>query len=237
MTLPSYLQAAKVADKPIDYKWDVQIQNRIAASDADRKPALAKAVGKLSVKAAFAFGVACAGWVVARLSNQTDVADALLRLDAAWAATADARYAELPDPVDVDPDKVNPAADPVYQAMAILSDMHQQYLVGRGDHVLMDAYILALLAEHVAGRNATFKKWVPDVLKRLGKAHPNSSKPLAKEASVARELLDADPPSKIDLSASQARLLTSLDPARNPYLVAAADLKAAGIATPYSGKR
>jgi hypothetical protein len=232
-----YLQTSKVADKPIDYKWDVRLQNRIVASDADRKPALANAVGKIGVKAAFAFGVASAEWVVARLSQQTDVTDALQRIDAAWAATVDPQYARLPDPQKVDPATVNPAAArPVYIAMAVLSDLHARYVAGRADKVYMDAYILALLAEHVAGRNPVFKQWAPDVLKRLQKQHPKSAQP-GKEASVARETLQANAPPKVDLTASQATLLGSLNPSRNRYLAPAADLIKAGVSEePYPRK-
>jgi len=236
MSIPAYLQSAKVADKAIDYKWDIRIQNRIVTTDADRKPALSKAIGKISAKAAFAFAVACAEWVTVRLSQHTDVADAMLRLQAAWAATVDLRYARLSKPDVVDPDNVDPAADPVYMAMRVLYDAHMRYLAGREDRVYLDALILGVLAEHVAGRNPVFKRWAPEVLKRASQQHPGSAKKATKEPAVARESFDLDPPDKATLAASQANLLAGLNPARNRYLAPAAALRAAGIKDPYPKK-
>jgi hypothetical protein len=234
MSFSQHLIDAKVSEKPVDYEWDARKRNRILAADADTKPALAKKVGAISTRAAFAFSVAASEWVVARLSTKTDVTDAQLRIAAAWAATIDARYARLPlpeDPDDDDPDFL--VADPPYLAMLLLSEGHKDYLDGKAGGVYQSALQLSMLAEHVAGRNAAFKKWNANVLTTAHKHYPKSTKPIDKQKPVAREVFDAGvaPPPN-----AQAKLLATLDPARNPYLVAAAALKAAGLASPYAQK-
>jgi hypothetical protein len=222
MKIPTHLLASGVADKPLDYKWDVKIQNRFLAADADSKPALASAIGKISTKAAFAFAVACAEWIAVRLSHRTDVADALLRVDAAWAATLDPHYASLPEPKEADPDNVDPAADPVHIAMMLLSDLHERYSTERASDVYLDALILAMLAEHVAGRNPVFKRWVPEVLKRAHAHYPKSAKPPTKELNVAREVFFPDAPDKATLGSALTNLRAAIKAAKNPYLTAAA---------------
>lgn len=84
MNIAEYLVQANASQAPVDYKWDARLRNRILAADADTKPTLAKALGAVSVRAAFAFAVAASEWVVGRLSAKTDVSDALLRVQAAW---------------------------------------------------------------------------------------------------------------------------------------------------------
>lgn len=235
MNIAEYLVRAKVGQAPVDYKWDARIRNRILAADADTKPTLAKALGAVSVRAAFAFAVAAAEWVVGRLSTKTDLSDALLRVQAGWAATVDARYASLPSPEDPDDDADPLVADPPYLAMLLLSEAHKDYLGSKIDRVYLGALSLGMLAEHVAGRNPAFKKWISTVLKSAHKLYPKSTKPIDKQPPVAREVFEADaaPPNE---QISQANLLGTLDPSRNPYLVAAADLKAAGLAKPYPQK-
>jgi len=221
MNIPPYLLAAKVADQPLDYKWDVNIKNRLLTADADSKPALAKALGKISAKAAFAFAVASAEWIVARLSRHTDVADALLRVEAAWAATLDPHYAKLPKPQVANPVKADRAAGPVYYAMLLLSELHERYLAGATSHVYLSALVLGAFAEHVAGRNPVFKRWVPEVLKRAHEQYPKSAKPLAEQPDVARELFASDAPDQATLTSSRTKLLASMKSAENPYLTPA----------------
>ena len=235
MNIADYLVQAKVGQAPVDYKWDARLRNRILAADADTKPTLAKAIGAVSVRAAFAFAVAASEWVVGRLSTKTDLSDALLRVQAGWAATLDARYAILPLPEDPDDDDDPLVADPLYLAMMLLSQAHKYYLSSNIDRVYMGALKLGMLAEHVAGRNPAFKKWISTVLKSAHKLYPKSTKPVDKQSPIVREVFEADaaPPKE---ETSHANLLVTLDPSRNRYLVPAVDLQAAGIAKPYPQK-
>jgi hypothetical protein len=228
MNTSEYLIAAKVGQAPVDYKWDARLRNRILAADADTKPTLAKAIGAISARAAFAFTVAASEWVVARLSTKTDVADAQLRVQAGWAATLDAGYARLPPPKRPDDDADFVVADPPYMAMLLLSEGHKDYLGSKASGVYQSALQLAMLAEHVAGRNAAFKRWISSVLKTAHSHYPKSTKPIDNQPPVVREIFEADAaPLKEEIS--RANLLATLDPKRNPYLVATA-LKAAGVA-------
>ena len=98
MTISRYLAALRLSAPPVDYdwEWDTLISFR-ECTDED-KPRLAGALQLISVKAAFALGVACLEWVVARVEGHINTSDALLRIEAAWAAAIDPRYANLPQP-------------------------------------------------------------------------------------------------------------------------------------------
>jgi hypothetical protein len=237
MDIPDYLLASKVADAPIDYKWTVDYKNRFLTADADTKPQLSNAVAAMSGRAAFAFGVASAEWVVARLSKHMDTSEVLRRIEAAWAATVDARYARFPRPGSPDKSIDYTIVGPIYFVELMLFDMHNRYLSGDQGKVYMDAVVLAMLAEHVAGRNAGFKKWAPEVLKSGAANYPTIDKPIADQPPVVRELFEpSDGSASITVTSSQAQWLADLDPAANPYLVPANELVNQGIGKPYSGK-
>ena len=85
MRLPPYLIALNLSALP-EYEWDTVYFNTFWAVTDEDNPRLANALQLISVKAAFAIGVACSEWVVARVVGQTDTTDALLRIEAAWAA-------------------------------------------------------------------------------------------------------------------------------------------------------
>lgn len=107
MSPRSHLKTLNLSAQPIDYEWDTLIYNTFWACNDEDAPRLIDALMLISTRAAFAFGLACAEWVAARLASHVDVGDAHLRLDAAWAATIDWRYAHLPSPL------IHPGSPPV----------------------------------------------------------------------------------------------------------------------------
>jgi len=231
MKIPPFLAAANVAAPKIDYKWTADISNNLLTSDADTKPSLGKAVGRISARAAFSLSLASCEWIAARLSGLIDTTDAFMRIEAGWAGAIDPRYAQLPVPKRGPPTRdVEPVSDALRLAMVLLSRSHDHYLNQQTGGMFISCIRLLLLAEHVAGRNPVFKTWLPSVLKLLGKEHPYRKKPLSDQSPVAREILESvDPPQKIDATAMQARFLKELSPESNPYLRTAAVLIQEGV--------
>jgi len=237
MKIPDSLLSTGVADEPIEYKWTVEIKDRIATTDADTKPKLSSAVASMSVRAAFGFGIASAEWVIVRLSKHVNVDEPLQRIEAAWGATIDARYARFPMPRKPDKAADYRIAGPIYLAEAVLMDMHNLYVAGNAGVVYMDAVVLSMIAEHVCRKNAAFKKWTPDVLKRAAERYPKTDKSIAEQRPIARESFDTiDGSNEMSAEIAQAQLLASFDPTLNPYLVPEAELVQMGIERPYPGK-
>lgn len=237
MKLSDYLLATQVADLPITHKWDEKTTARIVGADPDNKPKLSTALEKVNQRAICAFGVAAGEWVLARLATHADIADGLLRLEAAWAATIDSRYSTLTRPEYGPRDADMRLAAPVWLTGTILADLHKRYRAGQRPNVYRAAFCMTLLAEHVAGKSPAFKKWVPAKLEQLAAAYPNEDISIADEPPVARESLLSDALLGTDATeAAQRAFVATLDPAQNPYLTPAATLEAAGLTSPYPGR-
>lgn len=237
MKMANYLLAAKVDELPIDYKWSVSIGNKFHGATDDDNPKLGKAIGQIGSKASYGLVIASVEWVIARLSRHLDVSDALLRVEASWAAMIDRRYAQLsaPDAPDVDDRFV--LTGPLWSSLAMMCDCFEESIEPSDDAGLFDASIgLALLAQHVVGRSPLFKTWLPDTLRRLQQVAPNQRLPLEDQAPVLREAFDPAGHAPGTEGALRDAFLATLDPDRNPYLRPADELKAQGLANPYPGR-
>lgn len=236
MALPHHLDVAALAAIPLDYVWDNVTFNALWATNDDDNPRLAVALQLISTKAAFAVGVACAGWVVARVSANVDISDSLLRLEAAWAAATDWRYAAFTRQSDALLSLAPaPWAQPPYLAMKLVGLAHDFYRAGAGARMRPRAQALAMLAEHVAGRHPAFTPWLAGSLGRCHAHFPRSTPPHASEPPLPPNLFD--PAFTYDAAVAGGlvdQYLAGLDPAKNPYLRSPADMVAAGfIGQPY----
>lgn len=245
MKLPDHLLQSPLADLPLQYDWTRIIANSFQANPGEKYRKLFDAIERLGLKVSFALAIACNEWVAARLRKHVDISDALLRIEAAWAATLDWRYARLPMPLS--PGKQagappgsppNPTAEPVWVALLQLTDGHDAYVTQfrqpRGNAVRSTALRAALVAQHVCGAGSGYQDWLSASLRLADARAPRSSQPIDQEAAVARESFE--PGFSWDaaaVAASQTRLRASLDPARNPYLRPRDELLADGLTDPY----
>ena len=218
MNLPPYLTALNLSALPVDYSWDNTISNRFWASNDEDNPRLATALGLISVRAAWALGVACAEWVAARVDGHVDIADALLRIEAAWAAAADRRYANLPKPAPSPPSAPGEFAGPLRLAMRFLTNGLEHYH-GAGTGVRSGTQALAMLVEHIAGRPPVFSPWLSESLRRAHQYFPRVEVPVEQEAAVSREVYEPAFMWRDGIAQeSLDRFVSTLDPSRNPYL-------------------
>jgi hypothetical protein len=234
MALSKYLQRYNLA-APIDYEWNRNIASSFQENPADEHPKLYDALHLISLRAAYALGVACSEWAVARLQAHADVSDAVLRIQAAWAANIDYRYADLPKP-ELPPRTgvPDPIGAPLWMTKQFLTYDYQflvkthQGVANKG--IRGTALRFALLAQHVAGKASGFDDWLTASLRRAAAIYPAVEVPIDQERPVPRDFFDPDFTwSEEAVAASQARLLSELDPAVNPYLRSPEQMRADGF--------
>ena len=211
-TLRDDLDAAGLAALPLDHDWSLPIGNGFLAANAESRPELARALALLSEPALFALAVAASEWVVARVAGHTDVDDARLRLDAAWAATLDPARAHLPKPGKTPEDADLRAARPMRLAMVLLGNLHEG-LPADDTFLLFGCTLrLVMVAEHVTGRVPAFNPWLEAVLKSAASRHPASpGTPYRQQPPVAPSFFRLPGGT---VSAEQTALLST----QNPYL-------------------
>lgn len=242
MELPDYLKQIDFETK-VDYEWTRRIANGFQAVPGEDYPKLWDALEEISVRAAYALGVACSDWVIARLRHLADVSNARLRIEAASAATIDYRYATLPRPAaPKSPAGPDPVAEPLWLAELFLTYMQDNYIKMHNGvstiRVRDSALRLALLARHVAKKQG-FDKWLTASLKKATQHYPAKEISVQQEAPVPPEFFDPgfqwSPQAVLE---AQSRLLATLEPSRNPYLRKREDMKADGFpGEPYPRKQ
>jgi hypothetical protein len=229
MTLQEFLKSLKLRDLPADYPWEsVHFNGFWAATDEDN-PRLMDSLLLISVKAAFALGVGCAEWVVARLEGHIDTTDARLRIEAGWAAAIDPRYANLPEPEPPPDAAPRKFASPLFLSMKLLSYAHE-LLTGDGEGVRSNTLGQALLVDHITAQHPAFSSWLSESLRKCGSQFPASDVPVEEEPPVPRDLFNPGFVWSDDVAArSLQQFVDSLDPARNPYLRTPEEMRARGF--------
>jgi hypothetical protein len=238
MKLPAYLEALNLSAVPVDYTWDNMIGNTLWSTNDESSPRLAAAINPINARAAFALGVACCEWVLARVNGHTDTTDAVLRIEAGWAAVADVRYAQLPAPPSSPPSAPREYAGPLRLAMRLLKHAHELQMAGSVD-VNSRTQALAMLVDHIVGRHPAFEPWLAESLRRCDEHYHDTGVPVAEQPPVPKPLFEPDFVWRDGAAEeSLARLVQTLDPARNPYLRSADEMVAAGFpGQPYGRSR
>jgi hypothetical protein len=234
MRLPPYIETLNLSALPVDYTWGAVDYDRLWAVNDEDNPRLINALLLVAVKAAFALGTACAEWVVARVGGHVDTADAVLRIEAAWAGSLDRRYAKLPPPPSTRPVPLDKFADPLHLAMKLISYSHE-LCTGDGEGVRSSTQGLAMLVDHIAGRHPAFSPWLSESLRRCRAHLPTSETPVEEERPVPHELFEPDFVwTEGAVQEALQRFVQTLDPARNPYLRSAEAMRADGfVGRPY----
>lgn len=235
MDIPEPIAAAGIAGAPVRHKWSTPVSDALMYPDEDTQPRLAHAMETIGERAAFGLAMALAEWVAWRCHGLIDIADALARIEAGYAAVIDPRYAVLPMPDEPFPKDRRELHGPLKQARMIISDAHAD-LSTDPDPVNGWAFRMALLAKHVVPQQAALEAWLTAALKRTFARYPLRDEPLSTQAPVARAFFfDPDSVAGDDLMRRALDdFLAGLDPSANPYLRTAAQLHALGFAgTPY----
>src|SRR5205823_13515194 len=88
---PTYIASAGVIGAPIKYKWNSDIGLGFYDSEVENMK-LYEAIDASNFKAKMAIAVAITEWIVWRFDGHTNLTDAHLRVEAAWASAIDPAY-------------------------------------------------------------------------------------------------------------------------------------------------
>jgi hypothetical protein len=235
---PSYVPL-NIAVAPLSFAWSNEVALKL--DDFDALPArLVDAVEVINYKGKLALGLACLEWVFWRLEGHTDVADALNRIEAAWATQISIRYARSLNYSGVSNTVMtqgNPDG-PRQSALLRLTYMDIIYRKGK-TQMISEAVRCATLAHHVLPADCGFEPWLQSSLKALASAYPcgsdydrrarsfdYSAEPPVPRAWLESLTIPADPAAE---RAALDAFLRDLKPAANPYLIPANEMCAAGF--------
>ncbi|GJH21753.1 hypothetical protein CBA19CS22_34445 [Caballeronia novacaledonica] len=229
MDLPAYLVSYNLASLPLDYPWNSELFNTFWAPTDESNPRLASQINSITTKAAYALGIACSEWVIARVDGHAETADSLLRTEAAWTASLDRSYAKLPLPDRIPPSDPQEYAYPLLLAMRLAAYAHQT-LGGSGVGVRTCAHGLAALVDHIAGRHPAFAPWLSDSLRRCATHFPDAGVPLDQQEAVPKDFFEPGFVWRDGMAIpALERFVATLDPTKNPYLHSADAMRAAGF--------
>ena len=207
---PSYIPVEAWRSVLPDYPWsDWNPYDSIGECDPMDEHALKLLTGR----AALAYAIACAEWVVFRLAPFMDDQRPFLFLEAAWAFEMSDRYAAPPESTEAEwKGPVRGAVD-----LALMTVLNAIYSL-REDAVQVDAAFVQRLAMHVLPQQEQFLRWRSPVLARLEGHFPRQS--TRGPQYVPREVMD---PATLIQDEVQLRLyvesyLRAIDTTRNVML-------------------
>ncbi|AQH03957.1 hypothetical protein A9R05_33845 (plasmid) [Burkholderia sp. KK1] len=227
MNLLNVIRHAGIAGAPLHYEWNIEVSRSITYPLEDEHPRLLRAFGLINDRAALALAMASAEWVAGRFEGIIDIGDAMARIEAGYAAVIDERLATLPKPSEPFPDDLQDAHGPLKLARMLISDTFG-YFLKRSEGVVHASLSMALLARLVCPQPDAFDAWLSAALKRCHQHFPYvKGQPPEQQRPVPREFFDLAPDWTPAHATTELRaFLASLDPARNPYLIADEVLRA-----------
>ena len=243
LTQPGFMPA-DLATPALDYEWDHGIVGKLG--DPDEQPArLVKAIWAINYKAKMALALTSLEWVLWRLNGRTDITDPLQRIEAAWASTVDRRYSRALEFKDVRNDVVRKGNPDGLRQTALIRLHYLHFLFAKSrSAVEFESIACVNLAHYVLPASAGFEPWLQRTLAALTAAYPVSASfdntartyDHSGEPPIPRawfESLTVPPDAAADRAAWDA-FLRSLNPADNPYLVPADEMRAEGfVGEPY----
>ena len=220
---PEYVKSAGIVGAPIKYKWN---NDRGMDLDDVQNDRLYDAVDASSFRAKMALAAVLTEWIAWRFDGHTDVTDALMRVEAAWAAVVDASYSKDLEIELVADDDSEPVKAPLESALNHLSDAHDQYVNG-SIYLAEPVMKLGMLARHVAPDKKRFDHWLSATLARTAKVFPRGAPydedsetyDASAEPPVPRAFFEGDfQYTPAAAKAAITRFLQHAKPAQNPYL-------------------
>ena len=235
---PAHIPAA-VTQAPLTFPWSNEISLRLDNFDAV-PPRLGRALAKVDYKGKMALALGCLEWVVWRLSGLTDVQDALQRIEAGWASQVSVAYARSLNLASVRDELTAPGdpARPLQTALIRLEMLQLIYRKGKTQMISMSGRC-ALLAFHVLPPDSGFEAWLEKALVAMavtdlcGPDYDRRARSFdySGEAAVPRAWLDdlSVPRDPAAAAADWNAFFTAADPASNPFLVPADEMRAQGF--------
>ncbi|SFE42753.1 hypothetical protein SAMN05518672_10688 [Chitinophaga sp. CF118] len=127
LKIPSHIASTGFAGKRITYSWNLKVGLRlIEYDDTPKELQTYFAIDEADFRTKMGLGIALTEWVVWRLSGLTDITDALLRIEAAWATIVRPELAPGLDYLLPDDHKLDPVLRPLEHAM-----LHHRYGTGK----------------------------------------------------------------------------------------------------------
>lgn len=241
---PTYVTDASIAGAPIGYKWDNNLAMRFHAAK-DQNVRLYTAVDEASFKAKMSLGVAVAEWNIWRFEGHAPIEDALLRIEAAWACAIDPMYSKNLR-FKLTP-SVHESADPVLGPLEIaVSALGVTYAHFEKKSIYIAEPVVrqATLAKHLIPGKTVFSDWLSAAVRKTAETFPRGATydtttrvyDASHETPVAREFFEsAFVYSEASSRAALKAFLEALDPAANPYLNTADEMRSMGFkGTPYT---
>lgn len=214
LPIPQYLQAAKIQDSILRYKWDDW--NTEGTGHQIDEESYNRLV-TVSQRANLAFAISTTEWIVYRFTRLLDDSLPTQYLEAAWAQVVQWRYRALT--IEGDTDSKNwagPIRSPVWWALALV-----EYASTEAEHdgnPSVAAARIANLAQHIMTDATPYRKWCDCTIKRLEYLYPWDPEEHLGEV-VPREALDPGLDFRIEQTESLInRFLASLDYQANPFL-------------------
>jgi hypothetical protein len=239
---PTYLTKAGIAGATPTYKWTNDVALKLYARK-DQSTRLYKAAEECSFRANMALLTLVSDCIVWRFEGLADLADANLRVEAAWAAAIhpayakDAPYKMTKDPTYDDRHRIN---GPIECAMAVLERGRVRY--ASGNIYLTEMFVKqAVIARHVIPKPKAFEAWLLGVIERTARTFPRTG---TYDTQTGVHDASAEPPvpraffgedfvhSEEGTAAVLSEFLGELDPNANPYLRTPPEMLAAGFEPP-----
>lgn len=228
LQIPSHIREADLVGAPLDYEWSPEIEDDVLLT----QPRLTARISGMSYRAALALTLGCCEWVVWRVSAARPDRTAFHVLEACWAAILDWRYLRSLEFPDFDGALEEKVSGPLNQAFWIA---HEALVFAQdGEPMWQFATSASELARRVAPDEGVFRAWRRDAVTRLVECFPTPADRLG--APVPRQFLEPGFRCEAEMIERALRaFLASLDPAENPYLRSAEELREIGfVGSPYT---
>lgn len=212
----------------------------------DKYPRLADAVHQMTAGAAMALTAAVAEWIAFRFRHEANLTEVRHAVESGFAAAIDPLYsmfndealAELPDSQEASQDDTVTAV--LEFAGYLISTAHYHFTNPDEGSVFDVTIACCVMAGHVLPPGSVFDGWLQGLLRRLSQRFPaDGAGDEGLGEAVAPQCFDDGPaPDAAGYDRWIAEFLTSLDPARNPYLrPAKAMLERGYVGQPYRWPR
>ncbi len=228
LTIPTDIEVAKFAGAPIKFR-----QSEDLLSDAMMRsdPKVAGWSRACTNQAQLALSAALVEWIAWRLQGPWEVGILHQFAESLWAAQINPLY-----PKDLHPPRPKKKDIASHYIWNVWNTGNaQRRIVAKGEAKHAKNVMLASIARAVAPKKKDISNWIMDALKRLYELYPvekalRDKRSECNGSSVPREALDLSTQFDPEKTAEYLEALRkNLDPATNPFLASAEEMKTAGF--------
>lgn len=228
LTIPTDIEAAKFAGAPIKFR---QTEDVLRKAMMRRDPKVGGWTMACTNQAGLALTAAFVEWIAWRLDGPWDVNLLLHFAESLWAAQIDPRYAKDHQPPR--PKKKVIASHYIWSVWNCGNA--QRRFVAKGESKNSNNEELAAVTRAIAPKKKVINDWILAALERLYELYPVdeelwSTRSQCNGSPVPREALDLSTQFDPENTAEHLEALRKhLDPATNPFLASAEEMKTAGF--------